>query len=207
MPQAMPPAMPHPQAAPFPPPQGPGLGAPTWAPPKTGGGFGSYLAHAFSNIFDYKTRASRAEYWSMAAIGLVFYSAYLIFMYFINYFDSHWSTFLTVTYAFIFFVIVFFILKLGLSFRRFHDVNLPGWAYVLAICFPFIMVFIIIITIIANMGSNFDRVFGGSLIPFLSFLAVLSALGHLFSFIITVLPSKPANKYGPGPWRPSWPRF
>ena len=81
---------------------------------------------AYSRIFDYSSRASRAEYWWFFLFGGIIYTLY-------HYFKLQDNA--VCVYLFLFFFVT---PNLPLSVRRLHDINKSGWWMLLGLILPII---------------------------------------------------------------------
>lgn len=116
------------------------------------------------NIFNFKGRASRAEYWWMMLVFMM--ASELSSMIFGS--ESELNSLMT---------LIIFILEIALTVRRFHDINRSGWWFI-----GFLIALVIGIIILA----------AGIVFPVLMIIAIilLIAVG-ITAFVFTLLPPDP----------------
>ena len=123
------------------------------------------INNAFVKCFDFKTRATRSEFWHfylfttvVGFVGLqldIFFQLKLIGIELNN---SPESIMLGPVYIFLYFL--FLIPSLSLYFRRLHDVNRSGW-WLLIVLIPFIGI-ITIIFFMCLKGTDGNNDFGAA---------------------------------------------
>jgi uncharacterized membrane protein YhaH (DUF805 family) len=119
------------------------------------GGAMDYVKHALRNMFDFQTRASRAEYWWTALIvglgGAVALGIVTALCFGLLGEEAGSIAFLGLTAVF---GLGYAICFLGLVVRRFHDVGLSGWYYLLVFV-PYVgSIFVFVIAVIPSKTPN-----------------------------------------------------
>lgn len=116
------------------------------------------------NIFNFKGRASRAEYWWMMLVFMM--ASELSSMIFGS--ESELNSLMT---------LIIFILEIALTVRRFHDINRSGWWFI-----GFLIALVIGIIILAT----------GIVFPVLMIIAIILLLAvGITAFVFTLLPPDP----------------
>ena len=128
-------------------------------------GFIKSINNAFVKCLDFKTRATRSEFWyfylfttAVGFVGLqldIFFQLQLIDILLSN---SSESIVLGPVYIFLYFL--FLIPSFSLYFRRLHDVNRSGW-WLLIVLIPFIGI-ITIIFFMCLKGTEGNNDFGAA---------------------------------------------
>lgn len=89
--------------------------------------FPAAVASGFMNMFDFRTRAARAEYWWFQIIVIVAFSPVLLDV--VN--EGFFYIVEPVLYAYTIAVFTVLFCLVSLTVRRFHDLNMSGWWYLL----------------------------------------------------------------------------
>ncbi len=116
----------------------------------------------FMNMFDFRTRASRSEFWWFQLVAILFFLPVLI--------DLSSPGFFSIvepvlkSYIAAVFTVVF--CTISLTVRRFHDLNMSGWWYLLTFV-PYVGSLIIFVFTLLR-GTDGPNRFGRPRIPTLN---------------------------------------
>jgi uncharacterized membrane protein YhaH (DUF805 family) len=125
-------------------------------PPQAGakGGAMAYFKHACSNIFLFKTRASRAEYWwTTLFASIIMLVAVIIFIMIAVGLRSD-EALIIMNILIYLLALGFGVCTIGLVIRRFHDVGLSGWLYLLGFIPILGGIFVLIVALLPSKGPN-----------------------------------------------------
>jgi|BioPla2DNA2_1021312.scaffolds.fasta_scaffold51531_2 uncharacterized membrane protein YhaH (DUF805 family) len=174
----------------------------------------------WEKYFSFKGRASRTEYWYCVLVAgiLTFVPIYIAQRLFVNVF-----AFRDVVYYLFFFTVLtlMFFPVLSATIRRYHDVGLSGWLYILLLCCTLgliLIVYILTPKTVSGFGANPIIDMTSVLMILVNFgLSCIAAAVSLFSsdsglyeaalflfvavnlFILSLPGTKGPNKYGPAP--------
>lgn len=137
----------------------------------------------WDNLFNFRGRATRAEYWWISLIAFVA----ILVVSFVPFVGSLAS-------------IAIFVLTLGLYVRRFHDAGFSTVAAIWVLASQVVLwgVSLVALVVAWAMGlGGGDVTLAGGVLIFSICSGLASAAVLLFGFVVTLLPSRPANQYGP----------
>ena len=145
----------------------------------------------WGNLFNFNGRSTRAEYWWMALIGIVFNSIAALPLALL---PGIGSIALSIMVA---------ILTMALYVRRFHDVGLPTWTAVAAVSSQLLLTIsglaLLALGFLPSIDGNTinpdklrtDQIVAGGI------CLLIAVAINIVILIVTLLPSQGNNRYGP----------
>lgn len=162
-------------------------------------GFGGAIKSYFSNLFNFKGRATRSEFWWVALVEAIVCTISLICCFALLNSNSDNTVLNRVIFGFITILLILVSLfSLGIGTRRLHDIEKSGLlAFVSGIAnLVAIILFIVSVFIRVSEFSRID-VSKSDSISTISLIALLIGIVVTIILLIFALkPSSPTNKYG-----------
>lgn len=121
--------------------------------------FSAAVTSGFMNMFDFRTRAARAEYWWFQVIVIAAFLPVTVD----TFYDGFFYIVEPVLYTYTFAVFTVLICLISLTVRRLHDLNMSGWWYLL-IFVPYVGSLILFVLMLLR-GTDGPNRFGRPRIP------------------------------------------